>query len=135
MSMIEKPYNEAAIFYFPLITAGANDFIVTPTPAAGDAKAWTDEQITTNIAVESVAFTSGSEEPVKGDTIRGVTSDATGTFAFAVVTAGTWAGTDAAGTLFLYGVSGAFQSEKRLQSFWWHSKIYGARNLVRRSHK
>lgn len=106
-----KKYGADALFRFPLIDAGAQDFVTSITPAAGDAKLFSDAQISANIAAETVPFTSGSEEPSSGDTIDGATSAASGTFMFAVVTSGTWGGGDAAGHLFLKSVSGTFQSE------------------------
>jgi len=110
MSKLKK-YGVDALFFFPLIDAGANDFVTGPTIAAGDAKLFTDRQISTNIAAELVAFTSGSEEPTLGDTLVGATSSSEATFMFAVVTSGTWGGGDAAGFLFLKGLTGALQSE------------------------
>ena len=107
----QKKYNEDALFLFPLVDAGAIDFVSGPTIAAGDAKQFSDAQISTNIAAESVAFTSGSEEPTLGDTIDGATSTESGTFMFAVVTSGTWGGGDAAGFIFMKSLSGAFQAE------------------------
>lgn len=107
----QKKFNEDALFLFPLVDAGTLDFVSGPTIAAGDAKLFSDAQISTNIAAESVAFTSGSEEPANGDTIDGATSAASGTFMFAVVTSGTWGGGDAAGFIFMKSLSGAFQAE------------------------
>ena len=111
--MDERFYGQDALFYFPLIDAGAQDFAVgfSPASASGDAKLFTDQQIFTNIAAEMVAFDSGSEEPVNGDELAGASSAETCDFMFAIVTSGTWAGTDAAGVLFVKNVSGAFQTE------------------------
>lgn len=109
--MDERDYGVDALFLFTLTEAGALDFATSLTPVAGDAKVFTDKLISTNVSVELVAFTSGSEEPVLGDTLVGDSSTETCTFMFAVVTSGTWAGTDAAGWLFAKSVSGAFQAE------------------------
>lgn len=106
-----KAYGADALFLFPLVNAGAVDFEAGVTIAAGDAKVFTDALILTNISCESVAFTSGSEEPTNGDTLDGATSAESCTFMFAVVTSGTWGGGDAAGVLFVKTVSGAFQAE------------------------
>lgn len=48
-----------------------------------------------------VAFTSGSVEPAKGDTIWGDTSNANAVLELIVTTSGTWGGGDAAGWMFL----------------------------------
>lgn len=108
---MRRQYNQDALFYFPLVDAGSVDFVASVTIAAGDAKVFTDEQISANPTAEAIAFTSGSEVPAAGDTLVGATSTETAVFMFAVVTSGTWAGGDAAGFLFCKTVSGVFQSE------------------------
>ena len=66
----------------------------------------------TNGSIIELAFTSGGTyEIVVGDTITGATSSATATVFDVVLTSGTWAGGDAAGTLWLNDQTGTFQSE------------------------
>lgn len=111
--MDTRPYGEDALFVFPLVDAGAQDFATTSdyTPAAGDLKLFTDAQLEANPTGEVLAFTSGSEEPSPGDTLVGATSTETAVVMFVVRTSGTWAGGDAAGWLFLKSVSGVLQAE------------------------
>lgn len=60
----------------------------------------------------TIAFTSGGTTEIEeDDTITGATSGATATVKRIIVTSGTWAGGDAAGTLVLYSQTGTFQSE------------------------
>lgn len=60
----------------------------------------------------SLPFTSGgTTEIVEGDTISGATSGATATVGRVIVTSGTWAGANAAGTLILTMQTGTFSSE------------------------
>lgn len=61
--------------------------------------------------VYKVAFTSGSVKPQRGDTLSGATGGATARVWDVVLTSGTWAGGDAAGTLWLTDQSGTFESE------------------------
>ena len=110
MSEMRK-YGADALFVFPLIDAGTQDFVTSITPAAGDAKLFTNAQISANIAAETVPFTSLSELPTNGDTLVGATSGTSATFMFAVITSGTVGGGDAAGALFVDSPDGAFQSE------------------------
>jgi hypothetical protein len=64
-------------------------------------------------SVASIAFTSGgTTEIVDGDTITGATSGATAVVKSVHLESGTWAGGDAAGTLFLETPSGTFQAEE-----------------------
>lgn len=59
-----------------------------------------------------VAFTSGgTTEIVAGDIVTGATSEATANVVSVDLDSGTWAGGDAAGTLYLDNQSGTFQSE------------------------
>ena len=105
------PYGTDWLVRFPLVTSGADTFLSSATIAAGDIKVGHDELIHTNPSGETVAFTSGSEQPANGDTLTGATSTETCTVMFTVLTSGTWSGGDAAGTLFVTSASGAFQSE------------------------
>ena len=60
----------------------------------------------------SVAYTLGNgTEPVADETATGGTSTETAKVTVVVVDSGTWAGGDAAGTLYWYGKSGTFQVE------------------------
>jgi hypothetical protein len=59
----------------------------------------------------SVAFTSGSREPVAGETIEGATSEATGFVESVAVTSGSWSGGDAAGTIKFRRRAGTFAAE------------------------
>lgn len=57
-----------------------------------------------------VKFTSGSVEPTPGDLLYGDTSNATGYLELLVLTSGSWAGSDAAGWMFLSNITGTFTS-------------------------
>lgn len=109
--MDKRFYGQDALFIFPLIDAGTQNFVTDYTPAAGDAKVWTDKQISANPTAEVFAFTSGSEEPTPGATLVGASSSSTCTLMFALRTSGTWAGGDAAGFLFIKAASDAFSGE------------------------
>lgn len=59
-----------------------------------------------------IAFTSGGTTAIaEGNTVTGDASGATGTVGRVIVTSGTWAGGDAAGSLILTAQTGTFQSE------------------------
>lgn len=63
-------------------------------------------------SILKLAFTSGGTyEVVAGAVITGATSGATATVFDVVLTSGSWAGGDAAGTLWLNGQTGSFSSE------------------------
>lgn len=60
----------------------------------------------------TIAFTSGgTHEVLENDTLTGATSGATAVVKRIILSSGTWAGGDAAGTFVLYSQSGTFQSE------------------------
>jgi len=61
----------------------------------------------------SVAYTAGTgTAPAAGETVTGATSSSTAKLTVVVApTSGSWAGGDAAGTMYFYGKSEAFQSE------------------------
>lgn len=59
----------------------------------------------------ALAFTLGTDEFVEGATLEGATSGATGTVGRVVLDSGDWPTNDAAGTVYLYGVSGNFAAE------------------------
>lgn len=66
----------------------------------------------TNGSIIELAFTSGGTyEVVAGNTITGATSSATATVFDVVLTSGSWAGGDAAGTLWLNDQTGTFSAE------------------------
>ena len=109
--MIEIQYGVGYIFDFPLIDYGATPFVADHTPVAGDAKVSGDDLIFTNLTAETIAFTSGSEAPRNGDLLTGATSGQTLRVIGYRLTSGTWAGTDAAGKLFVHSASGVFQAE------------------------
>jgi hypothetical protein len=59
----------------------------------------------------SIAFTSGSREPVAGDAFTGATSDATGVVESVTVTSGSWSAGTAAGSIKFRRRVGEFQAE------------------------
>jgi len=60
----------------------------------------------------SIAFTSGGTTEISiGDTITGATGGATAYVDFVVLSSGSWAGGDAAGTFYVRNQSGTFESE------------------------
>jgi hypothetical protein len=59
----------------------------------------------------SIAFTSGSREPVAGDTFTGATSDATGVVESVTVSSGSWAAGNAAGSIKFRRRVGTFAAE------------------------
>ncbi len=64
MSELRK-YAGDALFYFPLIEDGDADFVTDYTPAAGDAKIFTDKLISTNPTALILGFDSLSEIPAQ----------------------------------------------------------------------
>ena len=114
--MIHIPYGEAFLFRTPLINAGGQDFADDQAGgidaiAAGDAQVQIRGVDWANVGCESIAFTSGSEEPLKGHVLTGATSGNTVVVVDTIVTSGTWAGTNAAGILVVELAGGALQSE------------------------
>jgi len=70
------------------------------------------DAVDTTGTLKSIAFTSGGTYEIRaGDMVTGATSGAVGHVVDLVVSSGTWAGGNAAGTLILDNVSGTFQSE------------------------
>lgn len=61
--------------------------------------------------IESQAFTLGKTEFTAGETITGATSAKTAIVDYWTLSGGSWAGNDAAGTVYVHTVSGAFQNE------------------------
>jgi len=78
---------------------------------AADFQLQSDDQSFTNLTAEYRTFTSGSVKPLVGQTLTGATSTETCIVIGFVLSGGTWAGADAAGTIFVEQVSGVFQSE------------------------
>lgn len=72
----------------------------------------TEDQGSYDLKFHTVAFTSGGTYEISpGDTITGATSGATGIVEKITLSSGTWAGGNAAGTLYVHSVSGTFQAE------------------------
>lgn len=112
MSRLRIPYGTDVVVDFPLVTAGSQAFKAPATSAAGDVKVLHDRLISTTTSGQTVAFTSGGTYEIRpGDTVTGATSAKTAVVLGVRLTSGTFAGGDAAGTLFLRSPSGAFQSE------------------------
>jgi hypothetical protein len=63
-----------------------------------------------------LGFDSGSEEFTVGDEVEGVTSGATATVTAVVVKTGSFAGTDAAGRIYVSSVSGTFQDNEVIKN-------------------
>jgi len=106
MSELRK-YNSDALFYFPLIADGAADFVTDYTPAAGDAKIFTDKLISTNPTALILGFDSLSELPAQGAQLdENGAGTAEGVVAFTVIISGTVGGGDAAGFFFMRSVTG-----------------------------
>lgn len=62
----------------------------------------------------SIKYDSGSYEPQPGETITGATSSATSAIESVTRTSGTWAGGDAAGTIYLRRLTGTFQNNENV---------------------
>jgi len=61
--------------------------------------------------IESIGFTLGNNEISPGDTITGKVSSETAIVDYVDVTSGAWGTSDAAGTIYVHTVSGAFSNE------------------------
>ncbi len=106
MSELRK-YATGALFLFPLVEDGDADFVNDYTPAAGDAKVFTDTLISTNLTSLILGFDSLSELPVSGAQIdENGAGTAEGVVEFTVITSGTVGGGDAAGFFFMRSVTG-----------------------------
>ena len=106
MSELRK-YAGDALFYFPLIEDGDADFVTDYTPAAGDAKIFTDKLISTNPTALILGFDSLSEIPAQGAQLdENGAGTAEGVVAFTVIISGTVGGGDAAGFFFMRSVTG-----------------------------
>jgi len=69
-------------------------------------------QSDTNKGVATMAFDSGSVEPVVGELLTGATSASVGKVISVTVTGGTWGGTNAAGTIELGACAGRFNDNE-----------------------
>ena len=67
------------------------------------------------VAWATLGFDAGDVELVQGDSINDATSGATAVVDQIVVTSGTWAGNDAAGTLLLRNVVGTFGNDNNIR--------------------
>jgi hypothetical protein len=74
----------------------------------------------------TLAFAAGSREIEVGDTVTGATSKATAYVAGVAVSTGSWAGGDAAGTLTLRRLTGAFAAESLKVGALVHAATSGA---------
>ena len=115
MSEMRK-YGVGQLFIFPLIADGAQDFVTDYTPAAGDAKVWTDTLISTNLTSLILGFDSLSELPAQGAQIdENGAGTAEGVVEFTVIVSGTVGGGDAAGFFIMRSVTGqAFSNDDQL---------------------
>lgn len=103
----QRKYNTDALFIFPLVGDGVADFVTDYTPAAGDAKLWSDTQISTNLTAFILGFDSLSEKPNPGDQIdENGAGTAQAVIMATVIVSGTVGGGDAAGFFFVRSVSG-----------------------------
>ena len=106
MSEMRK-YGVGQLFTFPLIEDGDADFVTDYTPAAGDAKLWSDTQISTNLTSLILGFDSLSERPAQGAQIdENGAGTAEGVVEFTVIVSGTVGGGDAAGFFIMRSVTG-----------------------------
>lgn len=102
-----RKYNTGALFIFPLVADGANDFVSDYTPAAGDAKVWTDKLISTNLTSLILGFDSLSELPTQGAQLdENGAGTAEGIIEFTIIISGTVGGGDAAGFFIMRSVAG-----------------------------
>lgn len=114
--MQEIVYGQGFLEIVPVLSQADTKLLQTiPTLAAGDDKVRNDSQAFTNIAAVAAAFTSGSTAiPVVGETLTGATSTQTAKVVGLFLTGGSWAGADAAGTLYVESASGAFTNGENL---------------------
>lgn len=98
----------------PLVAASFSTLTLTQS-YDGTAFERDDEDIIAGLVdAKRIAFNSGSETPVYGDTIAGATSGASGTFLNATLSSGSWDDGDATGEMYLKSVSGTFASGENL---------------------
>jgi len=88
-------------------SAPMNDLVITAT--AGTAVC--DKLPGSGLSLTHIPFDTGAKEIEIGDQLYGETSGALGTVEDIIVTSGSWGGGDAAGVIYLSGVSGTWQSE------------------------
>jgi len=111
-----RPYGQGALFSMPLLDTAGLIFETATAAAAGDFQLQSDEQAATNLTAEFAAFTSGSVKPSVGDTLTGQTSTETCVYIGCRLTSGSWAGGDAAGTMFVASVSGVFTAAETINN-------------------
>lgn len=100
-------YGVGGYVEFPLIGDGVQDFVTDYVPAAGDAKLFTDTQISTNLTSFILGFDSLSEIPAQGATIEeNGAGTAEGVVEATIIISGTVGGGDAAGFFFMRSVTG-----------------------------
>ncbi len=105
--MDSRKYNTGALFIFPLVEDGDADFVGDYTPAAGDAKVWTDKLISTNLTSLILGFDSLSELPAQGAQLdENGAGTAEGVVEFTIIISGTVGGGDAAGFFIMRSVTG-----------------------------
>ena len=100
-------YGVGALLEFPLVEDGDADFVTDYTPAAGDAKIWSNTQASANPTSLILGFDSLSEIPAQGATIEeSGAGTAEGVVEFTVIISGTVGGGTAAGFFFMRSVTG-----------------------------
>ncbi len=110
----ERKYATDSLFYFPLITTGAVDFLAAPTPATNDVKLKTNNQFFTNTTAKILGFDSMSEIPSPGDTITEAVGDGSAVVMFTEIISGTIGGGTAAGFMFVKTVSGTWTNDQNI---------------------
>jgi hypothetical protein len=108
-----RSHGADALFALPLIDAGAQTYLAAiPTIAAGDVKAITDAQVSTNPTCFILGFDSMDAEPQPGDVIHEADAgDGQATVMFVVITSGTVGAGTAAGFMFVKSVSGTWTDD------------------------
>ena len=105
--MREISYGVAGFDSYPLIDAGAQDYLTTiPTIAAGDVKITTDRQPATNPLAKILGFDSMSEIPRPGDVLDENGAGTATCVVIAVVLDSGTVGTTGGGFMFVESVSG-----------------------------
>ena len=74
-----------------------------------------DDNVTDSSLTVQIAFSTGAHEPVVGETVHQATTEATGVVSSVSVTSGTWAGSDAAGTIFLTSPTGTWTGGNNME--------------------
>jgi hypothetical protein len=82
--------------------------------SASGVQPWTGYSSNTLDGMFKLGFTSGTNAPSVGDTVEGTTSGSSGILVDYHVSSGSWAGNDAAGTLYLRQCDGTFTNAESL---------------------